>query len=95
VEQRKVRIAAQSERNATRAAELISEKLETENVPLSTLVPVFAEIVSDGFPILHSADSAAFALHTVGADRAGTPPTAQIYIEKSRSYSFGNLLDAI
>jgi hypothetical protein len=49
VEQRKVRIAAQFERNATRAAELISEKLETENVPLSTLVPVFAEIVSNYF----------------------------------------------
>jgi hypothetical protein len=41
VEQRKARIAAQSERNATRAAELIAEKLEKENVPLATLVPVF------------------------------------------------------
>lgn len=36
-----------------------------------------------------------FALHAVGADRAGTLTTAQIYVEKSRSYSFGNLLDAI
>ena len=41
VEQRKARIAAQSERNATRAAELIAEKLESENVPLNVLVPVF------------------------------------------------------
>ena len=38
---RKARIAAQSERNATRAAELIAEKLERENVPLNVLVPVF------------------------------------------------------
>ena len=38
---RKERIAAQSERNATRAAELIAEKLESENVPLNVLVPVF------------------------------------------------------
>jgi transposase len=41
VEQRKVRIAAQSERNATRAAELIAEKLESEDVPLNVLVPVY------------------------------------------------------
>lgn len=41
VEQRKGRIAAQAERNATHAAEFIAEKLEKENVPLSTLVPVF------------------------------------------------------
>ena len=41
VEQRKARIAAQSERNATRAAELIAEKLESENVPLNVLVPVY------------------------------------------------------
>jgi hypothetical protein len=41
VESRKIRIASQSERNATRAAELIAEKLENENVPLTTLVPVF------------------------------------------------------
>ena len=41
VETRKERIAAQSERNATRAAELIAEKLESENVPLNVLVPVF------------------------------------------------------
>jgi hypothetical protein len=41
VEQRKARIAAQSERNATRAAELIAEKLEREDVPLNVLVPVF------------------------------------------------------
>ena len=41
VEQRKARIAAQSERNATRAAELIAEKLEREHVPLNVLVPVF------------------------------------------------------
>ena len=41
VEQRKARIAAQSERNATRAAELIAEKLEHEHVPLNVLVPVF------------------------------------------------------
>jgi hypothetical protein len=41
VEQRKARIAAQSERNATRAAELISEKLEHKDVPLNVLVPVF------------------------------------------------------
>ena len=38
---RKDRIAAQSERNATRAAELIAQKLEGENVPLNVLVPVF------------------------------------------------------
>jgi len=42
VEQRKVRIAALSERNATRAAERISAKLEsTEDIPLNLLVPVF------------------------------------------------------
>jgi hypothetical protein len=41
VDARKARIAAQSERNATRAAELIAEKLESENVPLNVLVPVF------------------------------------------------------
>ena len=41
VEQRKARIAAQSERNATRAAELIAEKLEHEDVPLNVLVPVY------------------------------------------------------
>ena len=41
VEQRKARIAAQSERNATRAAELIAEKLESDNVPLNVLVPVY------------------------------------------------------
>lgn len=41
VEQRKARIAAQSERNATRAAELIAEKLEREDVPLNVLVPVY------------------------------------------------------
>jgi len=41
VNARKARIAAQSERNATRAAELIAEKLEHEHVPLNVLVPVF------------------------------------------------------
>ena len=41
VEQRKARIAAQSERNATRAAELIAEKLEHQDVPLNVLVPVY------------------------------------------------------
>jgi Homeodomain-like domain len=41
VETRKERIAAQSERNATRAAELIAEKLEHQDVPLNVLVPVF------------------------------------------------------
>ena len=41
VEQRKARIAAQSERNATRAAELIAEKLERGDVPLNMLVPVY------------------------------------------------------
>ena len=41
VEQRKARIAAQSERNATRAAELIAQKLEGDNVPLNVLVPVY------------------------------------------------------
>jgi hypothetical protein len=42
VEQRKARIAAQSERNATRAAERINAKLEaTADIPLNVLVPVF------------------------------------------------------
>src|SRR5215472_4794030 len=41
VSARKDRIAAQSERNATRAAELIAEKLEHHDVPLNVLVPVF------------------------------------------------------
>jgi len=41
VDARKDRIAAQSERNATRAAELIAEKLEDHDVPLNVLVPVF------------------------------------------------------
>jgi len=41
VEQRKARIAAQSERNATRAAELMAEKLEGGDVPLNVLVPVY------------------------------------------------------
>src|SRR6516162_969199 len=41
VDARKAQIAAQSERNATRAAELIAEKLEHENVPLNVLVPVY------------------------------------------------------
>jgi len=41
LEQRKARIAAQSERNATRAAELIAEKLERGDVPLNVLVPVY------------------------------------------------------
>ena len=41
VSARKDRIAAQSERNATRAAELIAEKLEHHDVPLNVLVPVY------------------------------------------------------
>jgi hypothetical protein len=41
VSARKARIAAQSERNATRAAELIAEKLENEDVPLNVLIPTF------------------------------------------------------
>jgi hypothetical protein len=41
VSARKARIAAQSERNATRAAELIAEKLEHKDVPLNVLVPVY------------------------------------------------------
>ena len=41
VDARKARIAAQSERNATRAAELIAEKLERGDVPLNVLVPVY------------------------------------------------------
>ena len=41
MEQRKGRIAAQSERNATRAAELIAEKLERDDLPLNVLVPVY------------------------------------------------------
>jgi hypothetical protein len=41
VDARKARIAAQSERNATRAAELIAEKLESKDVPLNVLVPVY------------------------------------------------------
>src|SRR6516225_11447469 len=41
VDARKARIAAQAERNATRAAELIAEKLEGEDVPLNVLVPVY------------------------------------------------------
>jgi hypothetical protein len=41
VDARKARIAAQSERNATRAAELIAEKLEHDDVPLNVLVPVY------------------------------------------------------
>ena len=41
VDARKARIAAQSERNATRAAELIAEKLEGKDVPLNVLVPVY------------------------------------------------------
>jgi hypothetical protein len=41
VDARKARIAAQSERNATRAAELIAEKLERSDVPLNVLVPVY------------------------------------------------------
>jgi len=41
VDTRKDRIAAQSERNATRAAELIAQKLEREDVPLNVLVPVY------------------------------------------------------
>jgi hypothetical protein len=46
VEQRKARIAAQSERNATRAAERISAKLESpEDIPLNLLVPVFGVAV--------------------------------------------------
>ena len=41
IDARKARIAAQSERNATRAAELIAQKLEHKDVPLNLLVPVF------------------------------------------------------
>jgi len=41
VDARKDRIAAQSEKNATRAAELIAQKLEGEDVPLNVLVPVY------------------------------------------------------
>jgi hypothetical protein len=41
VNARKARIAAQAEKNATRAAELIAEKLESGNVPLNVLVPVY------------------------------------------------------
>src|SRR5215472_8921586 len=41
VSARKDRIAAQSERNATRAAELIAEQLQNGDVPLNVLVPVF------------------------------------------------------
>jgi hypothetical protein len=41
VSARKDRIAAQSEKNATRVAELIAEKLEQKDVPLNVLVPVF------------------------------------------------------
>jgi hypothetical protein len=45
VDARKARIAAQSERIATRAAELIAEKLERGNVPLNVLVPVSVVII--------------------------------------------------
>jgi hypothetical protein len=46
VESRKARIAAQCERNATLAAELINQKLESkDDIPLSTLVPVFGVAV--------------------------------------------------
>ena len=41
VSARKDRIAAQSERNATRAAELIAEKLERGDVPLNLLIPAY------------------------------------------------------
>jgi hypothetical protein len=41
VDARKARIAAQSERNATRAAELIAEKLERDDVPLNVLIPTY------------------------------------------------------
>ena len=41
IDARKARIAAQSERNATRAAELIAQKLEHKDVSLNLLVPVF------------------------------------------------------
>jgi hypothetical protein len=58
VAERKARIAAQSERNATRAPELIAEKLESENVPLNALVPVYGVSVDKaialrGDPSLH------------------------------------------
>src|SRR6516165_10314866 len=51
VEQRKARIAAQSERNATRAAELIAEKLESDNVPLNMLVPVYGVSVDKALAV--------------------------------------------
>jgi hypothetical protein len=41
VDARKARIAAQSERNATKAAELMAHKLEKDDIPLNVLVPVF------------------------------------------------------
>jgi len=41
VDAHKARIAAQSERNASRAAELIAQKLERDDVPLNVLVPVY------------------------------------------------------
>ena len=51
VDARKARIAAQSERNATRAAELIAEKLESKDVPLNVLVPVYGVSVDKALAV--------------------------------------------
>jgi hypothetical protein len=73
VETRKARIAAQSERNATRAAELIAEKLECGNVPLNVLVPVFGVSVDKAIA-LRSEPITPLELHSHQHLHAHLPP---------------------
>ena len=71
VEQRKARIAAQCERNATLAAERINAKLESkDDIPLNVLVPVFGVSV-DKLALLRGDASLAIRhehMHHVGID---------------------------
>jgi len=65
VEARKGRIAAQSERNATLAAERISEKLESsQDIPLNVLVPAFGVSV-DKMTLLGATRLSLFATSTL------------------------------
>jgi hypothetical protein len=74
VEARKARIAAQSERNATRAAELIAEKLESENVPLNVLVPVFGVSVDKALALRGDSSLQLSQLHAHQHLHAHLPP---------------------
>jgi hypothetical protein len=84
VDARKARIAAQSERNATRAAELIAEKLEHENVPLNVLVPVFGVSVDKCLALRGDSPLQSLALHQHKHIHANLPPLNSETLAKLR-----------